>query len=678
MNSPNQEAAVKLAELGYRVFPCINDPSNDERHKKPIVKGWQETSVFPAWQIGAKWASHPDALPAIPAGANGFIVIDCDRKPNAPDGVAAFTALCADRGIDLSNAFVVETPSTGLHFYWCTDTTYGNSSGSLPDGIDVRGIGGYVIAPGAQLADGRAYKIVQGSWSAIPALPDALAGLLRSKVDNGLPAPVQAPQNATERERSYAANALEDEAAKLSSMRAGDGRNHALNVSAHSLGTMAGAGWIDPSTVAAALFQAAQENGYVKKDGEHAAKATIESGLQAGMSKPREPLDAAIPLIDLSEMIERGIAAYKAKQASPKGPSFKAVSSKRTVTVLQCSMIEANQIEWLWSGYLPKGKLSLLAGAGGTGKSTIAFNFAGTISNAGLWPDGSRCSAAGNVLIWSSEDDAADTIVPRLMAVGANLERCVVINGAVDDQGLRCPFDVAYDMDQLREAVRQIGGISLFIIDPIVSAVTGDMNKANEVRRSLQAIVNFASETNCAVLGITHFAKGTAGKNSADRVIGSQAFSALARMVLVAAKEEDSQNRVFTRAKSNNSVDTGGFAYTIEAGTLSNGIETTRVVWGEPLEGSSRDILSTVEESNIEDTSKLGQAKRFLFEVLVNGPMESEEVKRQAKDVWGISERTLRRACKEAQVSTGPSGWKGKWFYSLPLSDQIAAIKRSA
>jgi len=110
------------------------------------------------------------------------------------------------------------------------------------------------------------------------------------------------------------------------------------------------------------------------------------------------------------------------------------------------------------------------------------------------------------------------------------------------------------------------------------------MHKANDVRRSLQTIVDFASEMNCAVLGITHFAKGTAGKNSAERVIGSQAFAAFARMVLVAAKEEDSQNRVFTRAKSNNSVDTGGFAYTIEAIMLHGGIITTRVVWGEPLE----------------------------------------------------------------------------------------------
>ena len=185
------------------------------------------------------------------------------------------------------------------------------------------------------------------------------------------------------------------------------------------------------------------------------------------------------------------------------------------------------------------------------------------------------------------------------MAVGANESRYGIISGVVDEDGLRCPFDAAKDMDELRVAVSRIGGISLLIIDPIITAVTGDMHKANDVRRSLQAIVDFAAEMNCAVLGITHFAKGTAGKNSAERVIGSQAFAALARMVLVAAKEEESNRRVFTRAKSNNSVDTGGFSYSIEAGTLPGGIEATRIAWGAILEGSSREILSTVEEPEI-------------------------------------------------------------------------------
>jgi putative DNA primase/helicase len=231
-------------------------------------------------------------------------------------------------------------------------------------------------------------------------------------------------------------------------------------------------------------------------------------------------------------------------------------------------------------------------------------------------------------------------------------------------------------MDRLRDAVMQIGGVSLLIVDPIVTAVTGDMHKANDVRRSLQAIVDFASEMNCAVLGITHFAKGTAGKDSAERVIGSQAFSALARMVLVAAKEENSQNRVFTRAKSNNSVDTGGHAYTVSTEIVAGGIETTRIEWGEALEGSSREILSTVEETDVEDTSKRTIAKRFLLEILANGPVPSKELMEHAREKHGISNDTLRRAQRDLGIEAIKQNFAGGWMWTLPLSEQMSASKR--
>jgi hypothetical protein len=475
----------------------------------------------------------------------------------------------------------------------------------------------------------------------------------------------------TQRDADYAEMALEDEIAKLTALRPGDGRNAALNQSAFVLGTLVGNGSLESARVAHALLEAANANGHTAKHGEAQTQKTIESGLNSGIAKPRSTLSNEIASIDLSAMIRNGIAAYKARQSSK--PTKGNASGKRSVTLMQGSEIEAKPIHWLWDGYLPSGKLTLLAGAGGTGKSTLAFSIAGTISNAGTWPDGSRCHEEGNVLIWSSEDDPADTIKPRLMAVGANEHRYGVISGTIDENGVTCPFDAAKDMDDLREAVSRIGGISLLIIDPIVAAVTGDMHKANDVRRSLQAIVDFAAECNCAVIGITHFAKGTAGKNSAERVIGSQAFAALARMVLVAAKEEDSDRRVFTRAKSNNSLDTGGFSYTIEPLMLNRYIQATRVVWGEALEGSSRSILSEVEgEASGDDTSKLGQAKRFLLDALKYQPIGSTELIRNAREGYGVSEKTLRRAGKDLGIKPQHDPMmRGGWSWGLPLANQL-------
>jgi RecA-family ATPase len=255
------------------------------------------------------------------------------------------------------------------------------------------------------------------------------------------------------------------------------------------------------------------------------------------------------------------------------------------------------------------------------------------------------------------------------MAVGANLSRCGIISGAIDEKGERIPFDAARDMEQLRESIEQIGGVSLLIIDPIVTAVSGDMHKANDVRRSLQSIVDFAAETGCAVLGITHFAKDTAGKNSAERVIGSQAFAALARMVLVAAKEEESQRRVFTRAKSNNSADTGGFEYSIEAVQLQPSMVATRVKWGEPIEGSARTILAKVEGDAREDGEKMRAAKQFLLEALANGPGPSKEITKTAREGYGISEDTLRRAYREVGVKPYRVGFgsNGTWMWALPI-----------
>jgi len=648
--------------MGLHIFPCNPD-------KTPKVKAWEQNATSNSLMIEATWQSSPHLLPGLPIGAHGLVVFDADRKPNGPDGVAAFHSLCAAHSIDLSNAFVVETPSTGLHFYFRTETPYGNSSGSLPAGIDVRGLGGYVIAPGATLPDLRSYRIIAGTWDAIPALPEALASLLREKQATASPMTAGEPVAfaVTDRERACAKAALADEVSKLRALGEGSGRNAALNQAGFNLGTMEG--WIDLNTVYNELLQASIANGYAVKDGDSAARRTIESGIEAGRSKPRPLLTNDAPDIDVSGMIANGIAAYKSKHSKLK-PSF---IGKRSITLVQCSAIQAKPVTWLWNQFIPQGKLTLLAGAGGTGKSTLAFNFAAIVSNGGTWPDGTRCDVAANTLVWSSEDDAADTIVPRLTAVGANLSRCGIISGTIDENGLRCSFDAARDMGQLREATQQIGGVSLLIIDPIVSAVSGDMNKSNDVRRSLQAIVDFAAEMNCAVVGITHFAKGTAGKNSAERVIGSQAFAALARMVLVAAKEEDSNRRVFTRAKSNNSVDTGGFSYSIEEIELSSSIRAIRVVWGETLEGSSRSILATVEGDDKEDGNKLKAAKEFLVEMLSKGPAPAKDVFKNAREGYGITDDTLRRAYKD--IGTKPSrigfGSDGGWVWALPISNLL-------
>src|ERR1700723_3307395 len=102
-DSPNKLAALALAGRGLRVFPCKAD-------KTPMVKAWEDAATCSAFQVSVKWDASPDAMPGLPVGAQGLLVIDCDRKVGGADGVAAFHVLCAEHEINLSSAFVVETP----------------------------------------------------------------------------------------------------------------------------------------------------------------------------------------------------------------------------------------------------------------------------------------------------------------------------------------------------------------------------------------------------------------------------------------------------------------------------------------------------------------------------------------------------------------------------------------
>ena len=349
----------------------------------------------------------------------------------------------------------------------------------------------------------------------------------------------------------------------------------------------------------------------------------------------------------------------------------------RDSVVLTCGTdLTPEPYRWLWQYWLAMGKLHILAGAPGQGKTTIALAMAATITIGGRWPDGSRC-AAGNVLIWSGEDDPADTLVPRLMAAGADRARCFFIEGARRD-GEVVPFDPARDLGQLLEAIEKIGGISLLVIDPVVSAVTGDSHKNTEVRRALQPLVDLAAKCDCAVLGITHFAKGGQGTDPAQRVVGSVAFTAVARVVMVAAKvkgdEEGQDTRILARSKSNIGPDDGGFQYHLEQSEPLPGIHASHIAWGKAVEGTARELLTDPDDGPQDEGagSAKDAAEEFLLELLKDGATATKHIQEQAKEA-GISWATVRRASDALGVKKRPSN--GSWYWQLPhLLKQVAQL----
>lgn len=338
----------------------------------------------------------------------------------------------------------------------------------------------------------------------------------------------------------------------------------------------------------------------------------------------------------------------------------------RSVSLVCATDITPEPILWAWRNWLPLGKLTVLAGAGGTGKTTLAIAIATAITKGARMPDKSPCEAHGNVLMWSSEDDPADTLIPRFIASGADLSKVHIINGAVNNMnGEVSAFDPARDIPLLELAVAKIGGATLLIIDPIVQAVAGDANKANEVRRSLQSIVDFAMKNDVAVIGITHFTKGSKGTSPTERVLGSGAFTALARMVWVTSKSEDNK-RVLARSKSNIAPDDGGFEYDIETLEIENGITTSRVLWGAYIEGSAREILNDVE--TFETDSEAPESEQFLIKLLGNDELLVDDIKAQCLGA-GVSFNTIRKAgLRLGVVKNKTPHFQGKWTWKMPTA----------
>jgi putative DNA primase/helicase len=325
------------------------------------------------------------------------------------------------------------------------------------------------------------------------------------------------------------------------------------------------------------------------------------------------------------------------------------------VELIRADTVPPEAVQWLWDGWLARGKLQIAAGAPGTGKTTVALAIAATITSGGQWPDGATATQ-GRVLIWSGEDGVADTLVPRLAAAGADLSRVHFV-GCVDGR----PFDPAIDSEKLAQAAEELGDVVLLIVDPIVNAVAGDGNRNAEVRRGLQPLVDLAAKLRTAVLGISHFSKGTAGRDPVERVTGSIAFGALARIVFGTAKmpEEKGGGHVFCRAKANIGPDGDGFSYDLVQADVPgvDGLTASIVRWGEFMEGQAREILAQAEALQSEDCrAALQEAKAFLCDTLELGPVPKTEIVEKA-EAEGISYATLRRAKAALKITSEKRGF---------------------
>lgn len=335
--------------------------------------------------------------------------------------------------------------------------------------------------------------------------------------------------------------------------------------------------------------------------------------------------------------------------------------------------IELKPVEWLWLHWLARGKLHVLAGQAGIGKTIIVLALLAIITRGLRWPDGAPGCDPAHILIWSAEDSAADTLAPRLKVAGADMSRVHIISGVGAGEARRA-FDPATDLDQLIPHLHRLRPAAL-MVDPIVSAVGGDSHKNAETRRSLQPLVDLAEQFGMAVFGVSHFSKGTTGREPLERVTGSLAFGALARIVLAAAKlppdNPHGVERTLARAKSNIGPDDGAIGYRLVITEAAPGIEVAAVEWQRVIEGTARELLAEPEHD--EEDGALGEARAFLEDILSCGPLAVKDILTNARQA-GISDRTLKRAKAVCGVKATKTGLHSGWVWSLPTVPTMPTV----
>ncbi|MBX9631440.1 MAG: AAA family ATPase [Burkholderiales bacterium] len=356
-------------------------------------------------------------------------------------------------------------------------------------------------------------------------------------------------------------------------------------------------------------------------------------------------------------------AAHAVRDAESTAASARSPAPASSLILVRADALTCEPVRWLWPGWLARAKFHVLAGAPGAGKTTAAMAIAATLTRGGRWPDGSSAER-GDVLIATYEDDPADTLVPRLHSAGADLSRVRFIDGT-RNAGRIVAFRAGEDASLLADAIRA-HDVRLVIVDPVISALGSfDSHRNAETRQALQPLADVAMQTGVAILGIAHFSKGTTGRDPLERVNGSLAFGALARIVLAAAKvreEDGTERRIFARVKSNIGPDDGGFAYTLGQVEAAPGVFASRVVWGEALEGNARELLA--EAVPDADGDAPGDVEAFVRGCLADGPVSARQMRADASGA-GYSWDRVRRAAVRIGVDRRKGGMKEGWTWRL-------------
>lgn len=618
--------ALSIAAVGWYVFPC-------SAAGKPLVRWGEQATTDPA--TVRRWFRRDDRRIGVHAGMSGLVVVDRDRK----DGRDGFAAL-KEAGLPLPRTFHYTSRSgRGRHDVYAApldaDLTIATDVHGLA-GVDIRAGGGMVIYNGPELTGsphlapapdwaivhrvGRDYDAVElEAWLAEERRPEP-NGKARGLAEA---VPLRGVANA---------DLLPLLTPLVDQLVWGNGRRLAFELARER--------YTRHFPDAADAFDRACAK----------AVARVEADWDAVLHAP---------------------ATVRATRASGEERPV----TRRTLQLTPASAIRPRPVVWLWDDRLALGALSLLAGREGIGKSTVAYWLAARITRGQL--DGAAHGKARGVLIAATEDSWEHTIVPRLIAADADLDRVFRVEVRTADNihvGLSLPHDI-----HSLEAAAAATDAALLLLDPLMSRLgEQDTHKDSDVRIALEPLVAVADRTRMAVLGIMHHNK-SGSTDPLQLVMGSKAFTAVARAVhtvVIDPDNETEQRRLFGTPKNNlgrTDLPTLTFSIASVAVRTDEGTAWTGgLAWGADLEESIGSVMGRTQDT---DRSATSEAAEWLEDVLSNGITASSAVKDQARKV-AISVDALKRACKRPGVVVTSEGFPRRTYWELPEHAQSVRSPR--
>jgi len=606
------EAAISLAgERGWLVFPIwgvtdgkcgCGDGDCKSVGKHPVAKlvpNWFKQATTDSTLIQRWWTAYPEANLGVRTGIeSGIFVVDLDRK-NGIDGPRQFAELSPDSfGYDsFDDTPKAVTGSDGRHivFKLADNSEVKNSSKLAGLNIDCRGVGGYVVAPPSQhIAGEYRWEISQRYFEPIDP-PDWILELVTGKGGTEGTAEINSDSVSFTCRHDLKSHPGSPEGE----------RNHTLcQLVGAYLVTIGLTNDLIPLAVA---WGRRCKPAYSEK----AVRKTV-----FGLAEKHARQDQ--------------------KKAAPKA------------ILLPYSGIEPQTVKWLWQDRIAIGKLTIVSGDPGLGKTFVLLDITARVSRGMDFPDGAKCQR-GKVIFLTAEDGAGDTIRPRLDAMDASVENVFHFEGIRSGNDVLDFFQLDKHLTALRETISEMGDVRLFVLDPITAFMGDtDSHKNADVRRVLAPLAKLAEEQNIAVVGISHQTKGSAQFKAIYRTMGSLAFVAAARAAWAVVKDPDDDDRRLFLPVKNNLADAKGLAYRLEDG---------RVVWEPDPVLVSIDDLS---ESSPDDGPK-DEAKAWLFGQLEQGPVTANAIQKASK-ADGIGFRTLKRAKKELGVMSKKVDDAWTWF----------------